>query len=169
MSTNLSVIDGRLQPLRKDHRRQAFRALCERLGVSQPPGDWFTVSERMVRQFKRLACQPDIEPGAPPNSNRTWVPPHLVLCCLDAMIRSSSPILDAGSYCHGMIQIVDCGYERINFTAPLLAGTRIRAAQTLTMASVQTRSIETKVEILVEPEDGDSPVCAAERIYRLDF
>lgn len=170
MSTNLKVIGTGLKTLRQQHKKRAFQTLCSRLGLVQSPGEWLTVTRDMVSDFKRATGESDANQGdATLRSRQYLVPPHMVLSCMDAMTGEDSPIMDNNLVCRGMKQLVDCGYERVNFTSPLPADVRIRAEQTLTTVTLHTNSIEAKIEVIVESEVDDTPVCVAERIFQLEF
>ena len=64
---------------------------------------------------------------------------------------------------------INYGFDRIRFPAPVHAGTRIRETRILRRVEIKGDMLETMMEVVIEAEDTEKPVCVAERIGRIVF
>ena len=70
----------------------------------------------------------------------------------------------------GMVAGVNYGFEKIRFTAPVPAGSRIRGRFTLAKyEKLDGNGVQTTWGVVMEREGGDKPVCIAETISRHYF
>lgn len=135
-------------------------AVGEELGVS----DWYAVTQEDVDAFARVT------------KDEFWL--HV-----DPQKASQSPF--GGTIAHGLYTLslepmfryelvsfgwdvmVNYGFNRVRFPAPVPVGSRIRMRSKVAHVKEETGGWEVTLEQTFEVDGGDKPVCVAEGVLRL--
>lgn len=156
---------------------ESLDALAKLVGQEYAVSDWIDITPEMVERFADLT------------SDRQWI--HLdaeraaretpfggpiahgllTLSLVPAFMQSASRI-------EGVRMVINAGFDRVRFTAPVPVGARLRARMKLLSfewrgdaqaapGDVRTRRhAQVKTEVYVEREGSDQPVCIAEAVMR---
>jgi acyl dehydratase len=140
-------------------------ALRARVGDEIAVSDWLPVTQDRIQQFADATgdhqwIHLDVERAARESPFKTTIAHgfltlSLVSVLLRDAIRIGSPRL-----------AVNCGLNRVRFTSPVPAGSRVRAR--IAPASVADVAGSTQVvwAVTIEREGGDKPCCVLEWIVR---
>lgn len=139
-----------------------FKALA---GAEVAVSDWIEVSQQRIDTF------------AAASDDRQWIHTDPERC------RSESPY--GGPVAHGFLTLsllpamlesalhmadvkmgVNYGLNRVRFTAPVPAGSRLRARLSLLSASDIEGGVQLEWDVVVEREGSAKPVCVAEFLVR---
>jgi len=139
-------------------REQLDRMIGERLGVS----DWFLVDQERVNRFADVTVDhqfihidPTRAKGTP--FGGTIAHGFLTLSLLVPLCLDFIPVLENRTL------VVNYGFDKVRFVAPVRVGKRIRALSTL--AEVTERKLGQvimRIDVTVEIENEDKPALVAE-------
>jgi acyl dehydratase len=140
-------------------------ALRARVGEELAVSDWFAVTQDRIQQFADATgdhqwIHLDTERAARESPYKTTIAHgFLTLSLVSVLLRDAIHV-------GGLRLAVNCGLNRVRFTAPVPAGSRIRAR--ISAASVAEVGGATQVvwSISLEREGADKPCCVAEWIVR---
>ena len=139
--------------------RQELTALIGRdLGAS----DWFLIDQKRVNDFADVTLDHqfvhvDVEKAKKTPFGGTIAHGFLTLSLLVPLCLDSIPVLENRTL------LVNYGFDKIRFVAPVRVGKRIRA--TATLAEVSERrpgNVIIKLDVTVEIENEDKPAVVAE-------
>jgi acyl dehydratase len=139
-------------------REQLDRMVGERLGVS----DWFLVDQERVNRFADVTLDHQfihVDPARAKSTPFGGTIAHgfLTLSLLVPLYIDFIPVLENRTL------VVNYGFDKIRFVAPVRVGKRIRALGTL--ADVSERkpgNVIMKIDVTVEIENEDKPALVAE-------
>ena len=148
----------------------AFTSLDElraAVGTDAGTSDWMTVDQKRIDLFAEATgdhqwIHVDPEKAAAGPFGTTVAHGYLTLSLL--------PALFAGLYAiPGLRMGVNYGLNKVRFPAPVPSGSRVRAtARPLSVEDVPG-GVQITLQVTVEREGGDKPVCVAETVSRLYF
>jgi acyl dehydratase len=139
-------------------KQEAKRLVGAELGAS----DWFRIDEEIVNRFVDATsndARAQVESGGAQRFVRggTTALELLTLSLVVRLCRSFAPQLE------GTKVLVNYGFDRIRFVAPVEIGSRIRAIARLTdVAEPRPRRVLTKLDVTVEIEAQRDPALVAE-------
>ena len=139
-------------------REQLDRMVGERLGVS----DWFLIDQERVNRFADVTLDQQfvhVDPARAKGTPFGGTIAHgfltlslLVPLCLDFIPEPARRTL-----------LVNYGFDKIRFVAPVRVGKRVRAHGTLTEVSERKPgNLVMKIDVTVEIENEDKPALFAE-------
>jgi acyl dehydratase len=139
-------------------REELSARIGERLGVS----DWFLVDQERVNRFADVTLDhqfvhvdPERARGTP--FGGTIAHGFLTLSLLVPLCLDYIPVLANRTL------LVNYGFDKIRFVAPVRVGKRIRATGTLTEVSERRLGqVIIKIDVTVEIENEDKPALVAE-------
>jgi acyl dehydratase len=140
-------------------------ALRARVGEEIAISGWLAVTQERIRQFADATGDDqwihlDVERAARESPFKTTIAHgFLTLSLVSALLRDAIRI-------GGLRLAVNCGLNRVRFTSPVPAGSRVRAR--IAPASVADVGGSTQViwSVTIEREGGDKPCCVLEWIVR---
>lgn len=154
-------------------RQTAYKDLQSKVGAETDPGDWFTVTQKMINDFADATrdhqwIHVDEERAARDSPFGATVAhgfftlsliPHLT-----GMVEPDKPKYP------GVALTVNYGLNRVRFPHPLLSGARIRAYMQLqSVEEVKGIGLQMIHNVAVEIEGVEKPTCVAEMVSRLYF
>ena len=141
--------------------------LAERLNECLPPSAWLTVTQNMINDFAQLTgdnqwihidverCHKESPYGAP-------VAHGLFVLSLIPKIIADGP--KWADYTTG----INYGCDKVRFPAPVRAGARIRAQQTLkSIEPYKGGGVKAAIAVVIEVEGEAAPACYTELIVIL--
>lgn len=151
---------------------KAYEIMQARIGEITSQSEWFEITQERINDYADVSMDHqwihiDVErakkesPFGEPiaHGNLTLaVMGHLPLATV-----SEGPKLE------GQKLGINYGFDKIRFPAPVPAGSKIRAINTLKRVEIKGGMIETMTEIVVEAEGSEKPVCVAESLGRMVF
>ena len=156
---------------------ESLEALAALVGQEYAVSDWIEVTPEMVRQFADLTFDQqwihlDAERAARETPFGGAIAHGLLtLSLVPAFMQSAMRV-------EGVRMVINAGFDRVRFTAPVPVGSRLRARMRLLAfdwhgdaaaapGDVRTRRhAQIKTEVRVEREGSDKPVCIAEAVVR---
>ena len=149
----------------------AYESLTEKIGQSESPSDWFEITQDRINMFAEatldnqwIHVDPDRAKAGP--FGTTIAHGDLTLSIMNQLPRQ----LPLSIYSvDGMKHMLNYGFDRVRFPAPVLVGSRIRAHSTLKRVEFKKGMIEIMVEVSVEVEGMPKPCCVAENVFLLVF
>lgn len=149
----------------------AYDALSQKIGQSETPTDWFEITQDRINMFAEatldyqwIHVDPDQAKAGPFGS--TIAHGDLTLSIMNQLPRQQSLSI---YNVDGMRHMLNYGFDRVRFPAPVLVGSRIRAHSTLKRVEFKKGMIEIMVEVSVEAEGMPKPCCVAENVFLLVF
>jgi acyl dehydratase len=140
-------------------------ALRSRLGEEIAASDWLTVSQDRIQQFADATSDHqwihlDAERAARESPFGTTIAHgFLTLSLVSVLLRNTIRI-------KGLRLAVNCGLNRVRFTAPVPAGSRVRARIAPASVGEIGGGIQVIWTVTVEREGGDKPCCVLEWVVR---
>ncbi len=139
-------------------------SLKERVGEQLAVGEWLTVDQAMIDKFADATgdhqwIHIDRERAAKGPFGTTIAHGFLTLSLLPRLAASA---LEVGDVRMG----VNYGLNRVRFPAPVPSGSRIRARLKLLSYEPLDGGAQLVMEVTMEREGGDKPVCVAESVSR---
>ena len=149
----------------------ALEIMQGQVGQQTWQSEWFEVKQERINDYAEVSMDHqwihvDVERSKKGQYGTTIAHGNLTLAIsghLPMATVAEVPKLEGQK--HGL----NYGFDRIRFPAPVPAGTKIRATQTLRRAEIKGGMIETMNEVVVEAEGLEKPVMVAESIGRLVF
>ena len=139
-------------------REQLDRMVGERLGVS----DWFLIDQERVNRFADVTLDHQFVHVDPARAQKTpfggtIAHGFLTLSLLVPLCIAFIPQPERRTL------LVNYGFDKIRFVAPVLVGKRVRAHGTLTEVSERKPgNLVMKIDVTVEIENEDKPALFAE-------
>ena len=134
------------------------------VGTDLGTSEWLIVTQEMVNTFSEVTgdhqwIHLDVERAG---RELPWGGPIVQgLLTLSLIVKFRQEIFEL----RGVTRLINYGYDRVRFTAPIPVGTRIRATQTLLSATrTEPDVLRTKSRFVVEAEGIDKPACIAEAV-----
>jgi acyl dehydratase len=135
------------------------------VGSELGPGAWLTIDQERIDTFARATddhqwIHTDPERAATGPFGSTVAHGYLTLGLV-------APLLAALLVVDGAAMGVNYGLDRVRFPAPVRAGERVRARATLAAVDpVAPGCVQAGLDVVVEVEGGDKPVCVARVLCR---
>jgi acyl dehydratase len=145
-------------------RIPTLTSLKERVGEQLAVSDWLTVDQATIDKFADATgdhqwIHIDPERAAKGPFGTTIAHGFLTLSLLPRLAASA---LEIGDVRMG----VNYGLNRVRFPAPVPAGSRIRARLKLLSYEPLDGGAQLVMEVTMERDGGDKPVCVAETVSR---
>jgi acyl dehydratase len=140
-------------------------ALRERVGEELAVSEWFAVTQERIQQFADATgdyqwIHLDADRAARESPYQTTIAHgFLTLSLVSVLLRDAIRV-------SGLRLAVNCGVNRVRFTAPVPAGSRIRARISVASVAEVAGAIQVVWSITIEREGTDKPCCVAEWIVR---
>lgn len=135
------------------------------IGQEAIVSDWFTVTQEHINQFAQATgdhqwIHVDVERAKAGPFKAPIAHGFLTLSLLPQFMASALTIRGAGMG-------VNYGLNRVRFTAPVPAGSRLRAHfKLLALEPIDRGGMQMTWEMKIEREGSDKPVCIAESLSR---
>jgi len=145
-------------------RIATLQSLQQRVGEELAVGDWVTVDQPMIDKFAEATgdhqwIHIDAERAKKGPFGTTIAHGFLTLSLLPKLAESAIKIEDVRMG-------VNYGLNRVRFPAPVPSGSRIRARMKLLSFEPIDGGAQLVMEVTMEREGGDKPVCVAETVSR---
>jgi acyl dehydratase len=139
-------------------------SLKERVGEELAVGEWLTVDQAMIDKFADATgdhqwIHIDRERAAKGPFGTTIAHGYLTLSLLPKLAESALKVDDVRMG-------VNYGLNRVRFPAPVPSGSRIRARLKLLGFEPIDGGAQLVMEVTMERDGGDKPVCVAETVSR---
>jgi acyl dehydratase len=139
-------------------------SMQQRVGQELAVGDWVTVDQPMIDKFAEATgdhqwIHIDVERAKKGPFGTTIAHGFLTLSLLPRLAESAIKIDDVRMG-------VNYGLNRVRFPAPVPSGSRIRAHMKLLSYEPIDGGAQLVMEVTMEREGGDKPVCVAESVSR---
>jgi acyl dehydratase len=139
-------------------------SLQQRVGEELAVGDWVTVDQATIDKFAeatgdRQWIHVDAERAKQGPFGTTIAHGFLTLSLLPRLAESAITIDDVRMG-------VNYGLNRVRFPAPVPSGSRIRARMKLLAYDAIDGGAQLVMEVTMERDGGDKPVCVAETVSR---
>jgi acyl dehydratase len=140
-------------------------SLRTRLGEEIAVSGWLTITGQRIQQFADATgdhqwIHLDVERAARESPFGTTIAHgFLTLSLVSVLLRDAITI-------GGLRLAVNCGLNRVRFTAPVPAGSRVRARVAPASVSEIGGSIQVVWNITIEREGGEKPCCVLDWIVR---
>jgi len=141
-----------------------LEGLQQRVGEELAVGDWVTVDQPMIDKFAEATgdhqwIHVDAERASKGPFGTTVAHGFLTLSLLPRLAESAIGIDDVRMG-------VNYGLNRVRFPAPVPSGSRIRARLKLLGYAAIDGGAQLVMEVTMEREGSDKPVCVAETVSR---
>jgi len=141
-----------------------LNSLQQRLGDELAVGDWVTVDQATIDKFAEATgdhqwIHVDVERARQGPFGTTVAHGFLTLSLLPRLAESAIKIDDVRMG-------VNYGLNRVRFPAPVPSGSRIRARMKLLGYEAIDGGAQLVMEVTMEREGSDKPVCVAETVSR---
>ena len=154
-----------------EQMQHAYEALTQKIGTCESPSDWFEITQERINTFADATLD---DQWIHVNPERAKMGPFgttiahgdLTLSIMNQLPREQPLSLYSVA---GMKHMLNYGFDRVRFPAPVLVGSRIRAHSTLKRVEFKKGMIEIMVEVSVEAEGMPKPCCVAENLFLLVF
>lgn len=138
--------------------------LAAEIGNEVGVSDWITVSQERIDRFAEATddhqwIHTDPERAAKGPFGRTIAHGFLTLSLLPEMAATAFAVADTRMG-------VNYGLNRVRFPAPVPSGSRVRGRFKLLSVEPIEGGSQVTMEVTIEREGGDKPVCVAESIGR---
>ena len=145
-------------------RIATLQSLQQRVGEELAVGDWVTVDQPMIDKFAEATgdhqwIHIDAERAKKGPFGTTIAHGFLTLSLLPKLAESAIKIDDVRMG-------VNYGLNRVRFPAPVPSGSRIRARMKLLTYEPIDGGAQLVMEVTMEREGSDKPVCVAETVSR---
>ncbi|NCN69975.1 MAG: MaoC family dehydratase [Rhodoferax sp.] len=143
-----------------------FEELAAVVGQEVAVTDWVTITQAQVDGFAAATgdtqwIHVDVERARAGPFGGTIAHGFLTLALIPRFFETSIGITPA-------LMAVNCGLNRVRFTAPVLVGSRLRARIRLQhLATLAPQGVQVTWEVVMECEGVIKPVCVAESLARL--
>jgi acyl dehydratase len=142
----------------------SLKSLQQRVGDELAVGDWVTVDQATIDKFADATgdhqwIHVDAERAAKGPFGTTIAHGFLTLSLLPRLAESAIKVDDVRMG-------VNYGLNRVRFPAPVPSGSRIRARMKLLGYEAIDGGAQLVMEVTMERDGGDKPVCVAETVSR---
>ena len=151
--------------------QNAYEILTQKIGQSESPSDWFEITQERINVFAEATLDDQWIHVNPEQAKASPFGTTIAHGDLTLSIMNQLPREQPLSIYHieGMKHMLNYGFDRVRFPAPVLVGTRIRAHSTLKRVEFKKGMLEIMVEVSVEAEGMPKPCCVAENLFLLVF
>ena len=154
-----------------DTLQTAYNSLTQKIGQSESPSDWFEITQERINIFAEATLDDqwihvDPERAKAGPFGMTIAHGDLTLSIMNQLPRPEPLSIYSVD---GMKHMLNYGFDRVRFPAPVLVGCRVRAQSTLKRVEIKKGMIEIMVEVSVEAEGLPKPCCVAENVFLLVF
>lgn len=154
-----------------DALQNAYETLSERIGEQNPPSEWFEITQGRINEFADVTLDHqwihiDEDRAKAGPFGTTIAHGHLTLSIMGHLPRET---VVAGPKLEGQKLMINYGFDRVRFPAPVPVGAKIRTSTTLKRVEIKGGMIETMNEVVVEVQGQEKPCCVAESLGRLVF
>ncbi len=155
-----------------DLLNEAYKVIESKIGMPVEPTEWFQISQERVNRFAEITLDDqwihtDPERAKSGPYGATIVHGQLTLSLIELLPREDKS-LDFEDL-EGLGFIVNYGFNKVRFPAPVIVGRCIRVRSELKSVEIKGRSIETVTEQVVEVEGEAKPACIAQALARYFF
>ena len=135
--------------------------LAQLVGKSIGVSDWFTIDQDRINQFADVTkdhqfLHVDPERAATTPFGTTIAHGMLTFSMIIYLCEKLVPPLE------GVQMVINYGFDKVRFSAPVKVGSRIRAASELLRVSERGGHILVKTKVTIEIEGGEKPALVAE-------
>lgn len=139
-------------------------ALLDMVGSDLGTSDWVEIPQSDVDAFAKATkdeqwIHVDQERAAAGPFGGTIVHGYMTLAMLVPLLRDTFQV-------DGVGMGINYGLNRVRFPAPTPVGSRVRVRATLVAAELVTGGVQAVVDVTVEAQGIDKPVCVAQSIVR---
>ena len=144
---------------------RSYSELAACIGQEVAVTDWVEISQEQINQFAQATgdhqwIHTDPARAAVGPFGATVAHGFLTLSLLSRFFEQAFTI-------EGARMGINYGLNRVRFPAPVPVGSRLRGRLTLrAVEPVQPDGVQMMLEVVVEREGGDRPVCVAESLVR---
>ena len=144
---------------------ESIQDLAPLVGQEVIVSDWFTITQEQINLFAQATddyqwIHVDVERAKTGPFKAPIAHGFLTLSLLPKFLASALTIRKSGMG-------VNYGLNRVRFTAPVPAGSRLRAHfKLLALDSIDQGGVQMTWDMKVEREGSDKPVCIAESLTR---
>ncbi len=151
--------------------QKAYETLSARIGESNPPSDWFEVTQERINDFADVTMDHqwihvDVDRAKAGPFGAPIAHGQLTLSIMGHLPQSQKA---EGPNLEGQKLGINYGFNKVRFPAPVPVGARVRTTSTLKSVEIKGGMIETMNEVVLEAEGGEKPCCVAESVGRLVF
>ncbi|WP_340562775.1 MaoC family dehydratase [Streptomyces sp. GSL17-111] len=138
--------------------------LREAVGAELGPSDWLEVDQKRIDLFAEATgdhqwIHVDPEKAAEGPFGTTIAHGYLTLSLLPVLVPQVLRV-------EGVRMGVNYGVNKVRFPAPVPVDSRVRAAARIADVREAGDGVQCTVQVTVEREGGDKPVCVAETVVR---
>lgn len=142
----------------------SLAALSEWIDQPVPPSDWLTITQGRINQFAQATGDDQwihVDPERAATSPFVTTVAHgfLTLSLLSRFLSDTVLV-------HGVRMGVNCGVNRVRFTAPVKVGARLRAHFKLLSLEPIDEGVQLTWFASIEQEGQEKPCCVAEWVTR---
>jgi acyl dehydratase len=136
------------------------------LGKTLPPSDWIEVTQEMIDKFADATgdhqwIHVDVERARTESPYKTTIAHGFLTLSLVAMLRAAAVEMPPSRIG------INYGLNKVRFTGPVPAGSRIRAVSTLVkLDPLPDNGVQMQWDVEIYREGSDKPVLVAETIGR---
>ncbi len=157
-----------------DNLQAAYETLTARIGESTPHSDWFEIDQQRVNDFADVTMDHqwihvDVERAKAGPFGAPIAHGHLTLSIMGHLPRPASVAQEQGRRLKGQKLVINYGFNRVRFPAPVPVGSRVRTQSTLKTVEIKGGMIEVMSEVVMEVEGQEKPCCVAESLGRYVF
>lgn len=139
-------------------------ALLDMIGADLGTSDWVQIPQSDVDAFAKATKDEQwihVDPvrAAAGPFGRTIVHGYMTLAMLVPLLRDTFQV-------HGVGMGINYGLNRVRFPAPTPVGSMVRVHAELVAAERVTGGVQAVVDVTVEAQGVDKPVCVAQSIVR---
>ena len=137
------------------------------VGQEAGVGDWLEITQQRIDQFAEATCDPQWIHSDPERCKRespfgtTIAHGYLTLSLIPHLTKSAFGMRQP------LAMTINYGSNKVRFTSPVPAGSRIRCRMTPLEVSDLPGGWQTRWQVIVEIEGKDKPACVAEVISRM--
>ena len=159
-----------------DNVKKALSHLESRIGVEEPPGEWFLVDQSRISQFADVTedhnfIHVDPERARAETPMKTTIAHgFLTLSLLSHLVQSIAPREKKPSDSAEVAISFNYGLNRVRFPTPLKVNSRIRVRRKISSVKPKPpNAVQTVQDITVEIEGESKPACVAEWIAHIVY
>lgn len=144
---------------------ETLDALRAAVGLELGPGPWHELGQERIDRFAAVTgdrqwihVDPERARTASPFGG-TVAHGFLTLSLLSAMVMELLEVKEAGS-------VVNYGFNRVRFPAPVLAGSRLRLRLKVAEVGDLPGGVQATLDVTLENDRQEKPACVAELLFR---
>ena len=154
----------------KNKLQQRFEQMSVLVGEIISQSEWFEITQQRIDDYADVSIDHQwIHVDVERAKNESPYGGPIAHGNLMLALMGHMPMAIEAPKVEGQKLGINYGFDRIRFPAPVHAGARIRETRTLRRVEIKGDMLETMMEVVIEAEGSDKPVCVAERIGRIVF